>query len=110
VNIVNIYGWTTRFEVLQTTSRIQTGVMRLERGEASGPTPELHPHSDQVVLLLMGELTAELGEETEALSAGASLVIPAGVPHRLINPGDEPALIYTCYASPAYSPGGDAEA
>jgi hypothetical protein len=44
------------FEVLQTSERAQTAMMTLRPGQASGSKSEGHKGSDQVLLMLEGEL------------------------------------------------------
>jgi len=57
----NIYQAKEWFRVLQTTKRSQTAVMTLGPGQSSGDEPEAHASSDQVLLLIHGELSAEIG-------------------------------------------------
>lgn len=92
------------FQILQTRHHSQTAVIRLDPGKATGKDKQDHSHSEQVVLVLQGEFLAEVGDETRTVTIGESLIIPAGVKHRLSNPGGEPALAYTVYAPPVYPP------
>ena len=102
MNIANIHESSEDFHLLETTGRTQTATMTLKPGEATGDTPEAHPHSDQTVVMLEGELVAEVGSESEVLRSGQSLIIPAGVKHRFRNEGSGPAFAFTVYAPPAY--------
>jgi len=106
MNVADILSPSTDFQILQTTSRAQTATMRLRTGEASGERPQAHRESDQIVLLLKGDLHVELGDDEGTIHAGNSLLIPAGTPHRLVNRGKEEALAFTTYSPPAY-PGDD---
>ena len=107
MNVVDISGAWSDFRILQTTPRVQTAVMRLKAGEASGPEKEVHKGSDQVVLVLEGELVAQMGEdEDRKVPTGSSLIIPADTPHRLVNRGESEVRVYTCYAPPAYAEDG----
>lgn len=72
---------------------------------ASGPTADAHAQSDQVLLVLEGELAGEIGEETAQLRRGDSIVIPAGVKHRFTNPGAVAAVTFNVYAPPEYPAG-----
>jgi len=54
----------------------------------AGPPRHRHP-SDQTYFVLQGEITVELGEETRAAKARSAVFIPAGLPHRNWNDGDE---------------------
>jgi mannose-6-phosphate isomerase-like protein (cupin superfamily) len=63
MNVSNIYHAREWFEVLQTTNQSQTAVMRLEPGEPTGKEAESHKHSQQLLLLIEGELLADLDGE-----------------------------------------------
>ena len=56
--------------------------MNLAPGEASGDRPEAHRGSDQVLLVLEGEVMAEVAEEKARLRQGDVVIVPAGVDHR----------------------------
>ena len=62
----NIYRVKECFKVLQTTKRSQTAVMTLGPGQSSGDEPEAHASSDQVLLLVDGELSAKSAESGRA--------------------------------------------
>jgi len=93
------------FHLLQTTGRTQTATITLQPGEATSEDFNAHPHSEQTVVLLEGELVAEVGHEHHVLHGGESLIIPAGAPHRLRNDAQGPAFAFTVYAPPAYESG-----
>ncbi len=97
-NIRNAKDW---FEVLQTSDKSQSAMMTLEPGASSG-SKEAHEKSDQVLLLLEGELAGEIGDEKATLRKGDVLVIPAGVKHRFTNRGDKPAVTFNVYSPPEY--------
>lgn len=102
MNIANIRESAEEFHLLETTGRTQTATMRLGPGAATSDDPNVHPQSDQVVLILEGELMAEVGDERTSLAKDQSLVIPAGVKHRFINEGQGEAFAFTVYGPPAY--------
>ena len=102
MNIADIRESSDEFHLLETTGRTQTASMLLQPGGTTSDKLEAHPHSDQTVLVLEGEFFAEVGEETQVLRAGQSLIIPAGVKHRFKNEGGKPAFAFTVYAPPAY--------
>lgn len=56
---------------------------------APGVTVALHDHehSEQVVLLLEGDLTFTIGERTRRLAPGDTAVVNKGVPHELRSEG-----------------------
>jgi mannose-6-phosphate isomerase-like protein (cupin superfamily) len=92
------------FKVLQTTSRSQTALMNLAPGKTSGDKAEAHPKSDQILVVLDGEVMAEIGEEHAKMHAGDMVVIPAGVHHRFRNVAKKPVRTVSVYAPPAYPP------
>jgi mannose-6-phosphate isomerase-like protein (cupin superfamily) len=102
MNIANIRESSEEFHLLETTGRTQTATMTLKPGAATSDELEIHPHSDQVVLLLQGVLVAETDNERTTMASDQSIVIPAGVKHRFINEGQETAFAFTVYGPPAY--------
>lgn len=54
-----------------------------------GPPTHVHT-SDQIYFIIEGELEIELGSRTEHVSAGESILIPAGLPHHNRNVSDTP--------------------
>lgn len=55
------------FSVLQSTEKTQTAVMTLAPGQSSSEQPERHTLSDQVLLVLEGELVAEVDGRSRTL-------------------------------------------
>jgi mannose-6-phosphate isomerase-like protein (cupin superfamily) len=102
MDVTNINRATEWFEVLQTQKHTQTAMMTLGPGQATGGKPEAHEKSDQVLLVLEGELNGEVGEERAHLGKGDVIIIPAGVEHRFTNDGKESAITFNVYAPPAY--------
>jgi mannose-6-phosphate isomerase-like protein (cupin superfamily) len=102
--LTNLQSAKEWFEVLQTTGRSQTAVMNLAAGESSGDDQESHRSSDQVLLVLEGEILAEIAEEKAKLRQGDVVIVPAGTPHRFENQSEKPASTFTVYAPPAYPP------
>jgi mannose-6-phosphate isomerase-like protein (cupin superfamily) len=91
-------------EVLHTTKLSQSAVMTLKPGDESSEAMNTHESSDQVVLVISGEVEAEMGGMKRKLKQGDTCIIPAGTPHRLANPGTKPALTFSVYAPPVYPP------
>lgn len=102
MNTSSIRESTEEFHLLVTTGRTQTATMTLVAGASTSDEPNTHPHSDQVVLILEGEVRAEIGEERTTLSKDQCVTVPAGVPHRFINEGRKTAFAFTVYGPPAY--------
>jgi mannose-6-phosphate isomerase-like protein (cupin superfamily) len=99
----NIYRVSEWFKVLQTTPRTQTAVMKLGQGQATGGEPEAHEKSDQVILLIAGELSAQIDGKRCRMKPGDVLIIPPRVKHRFTNSGEEPAITFNVYSPPEYS-------
>jgi uncharacterized cupin superfamily protein len=57
-------------------------MMTLQPGDATGDKAEAHKNSDQVLLVLEGELSGEVGEDRPRLNRGDVVVIPAGTGHQ----------------------------
>lgn len=76
--------------------------MTLAPGESSGPKENEHPRSEQVLLLVEGELHAELGDRSFSLKAGDSVIVGKNVEHLFENRGQRPAVTFNVYAPPAY--------
>ena len=102
MNVTNISDAKEWFEVLQTGERSQTAMMTLAPGDATGDKAEAHEKSNQVLLMLEGELTGEVGDERPHLRKGDVIIIPAGLKHRFVNRAKKPALTFNVYSPPAY--------
>jgi mannose-6-phosphate isomerase-like protein (cupin superfamily) len=102
MDVTNIEKAKDWFEVLQTAERSQTAMMTLAPGDATGDKAEAHEKSDQVLLILDGELTGEVGDQRPHLKKGDVITIPAGVKHRFVNRANKPAVTFNVYSPPAY--------
>lgn len=102
MNITNIRETPGQFQLLETTGRTQTATMKLAPGATTSDEMEEHPHSDQVVLILEGEVTAEIGGERTTLRREQCVIIPAAVKHRFTNEGRTDVFAFTVYGPPAY--------
>jgi mannose-6-phosphate isomerase-like protein (cupin superfamily) len=105
MKISNIHNAKSWFQVLQTTAHSQTAVMVLTSGGQSSEEMNIHENSDQALLLVEGELLAEVGGKKTAMRAGDTCIVPAGTPHRFENRGTGRALTFNVYSPPEYSPG-----
>ncbi|MET0220254.1 MAG: cupin domain-containing protein [Tardiphaga sp.] len=52
-----------------------------------------HPAAEESYHVLQGTGWVELGDEVRSLSAGESLLIPEGVPHKIANGSDEDLVV-----------------
>lgn len=58
----------------------------------------LHTHNvEETVLILDGEATAQIGEQTHELGPGDSTWVPADMPHRFVNRGPGEMRIFWVY-------------
>jgi HTH-type transcriptional regulator, repressor for puuD len=75
-------------------NRVTTGITVFGPGTAI----PLHTHNvEEQVLVLEGEATAVVGDDSFELGAGDGTWVPAGVPHRFANRGHGPMRIYWVY-------------
>ena len=100
----NIYRPKSWFKVLQTSPRSQTAVMTLGPGQASGNEPEAHKGSEQVLLLIEGELSAEIAGTRSRMKPGDVVVIPPRTKHKFTNRGSVAAVTFSVYSPPEYPP------
>jgi len=98
-NIRDAKKW---FDVLETASKSQVALMKLSPGKASGPRGNEHPKSEQILLVLEGEIFAEIGEEKATLRKGDIVIVPTDTDHRFMNLSESDALTFNVYAPPAY--------
>ena len=50
----------------------------------------VHARDDETVYIIEGQLTAILDGEARTLSPGESMFLKRGIPHQLMNPGNQP--------------------
>jgi len=105
MTIRNVHEVTEWFEVLETTAQSQTAVMILKPGRPSSAKMSVHKKSDQTLLLLAGELLAEVNGEKRTIHRGDTCIIPAGTPHRFENLGQHTATTFNVYSPPEYPAG-----
>jgi mannose-6-phosphate isomerase-like protein (cupin superfamily) len=98
-NIRDVSDW---FDVLQTTNRTQVAMMILKPGKSSGSRPEGHRNSDQVLLVLEGEVEGEIGDVTITMKEGDFVIIPAGTKHKFNNRSSADAVTFNTYSPPEY--------
>jgi mannose-6-phosphate isomerase-like protein (cupin superfamily) len=91
-----------KFSVVETAQASQTAWMTLAPGEGSGPKENEHPRSEQVLYLVEGELSAEIGGRSFTMHAGDSVIVRRDMPHRFVNNASRPAVTFNVYTPPAY--------
>jgi mannose-6-phosphate isomerase-like protein (cupin superfamily) len=102
MKVKNIRDASNWFEVLQTSKRTQTAMMTLKPGKSSGSEPEGHTESDQVLLVLEGQVEGKIADETVTLREGDVIVIPAGTRHKFSNRSSADAVTFNTYSPPEY--------
>jgi mannose-6-phosphate isomerase-like protein (cupin superfamily) len=102
MNVKNVCEANDWFEILQTTKRTQTAMMTLKPGKSSGSKPEGHKKSDQVLLVLEGEVEGEIGDKTITMKKGDVVVISAGTKHRFSNRSSAVVVTFNTYSPPEY--------
>jgi quercetin dioxygenase-like cupin family protein len=73
----------------------------LPPGGASAAEPWSHP-SEECALVTVGRLVVEVAGTEYALSAGDSCYFDSRLPHRYVNPYDEPAEFVIAVTPPGY--------
>ncbi len=101
-NMKNIRDNDAGFSVLDNGADIQTAVMILGPGDASGPHGYEHAESTQVLFVHDGELEAELDGKKFTIRSGDSVIVAKGVAHRLVNRAQRRAVTFNVYSPPAY--------
>ena len=102
MKVKNIRDASDWFDVLQTTKHTQVAIMTLKPGKSSGSRPEGHKESDQVLLVVEGEVEGEIGDNTIAMSKGDLINIPAGTKHKFTNRSSADVVTFNTYSPPEY--------
>ncbi len=88
--------------VVYTARYSQLVLMSLAPEEDLGE--EVHPR-DQFFSVKAGQGVAVLDGLRTRVEAGFAVIVPAGVPHNIINTGTEPLKLYTLYSPPNHREG-----
>ena len=73
-------------------------------------TRQLVHEVDELAYIVEGEGKLSIGEESVSYSAGEAVLIPAGVPHGVVNDSAAPMSMVYVFASSQYPPTREAEA
>lgn len=80
---------------LKATSAHTAGAFALHEAShpagVPGPPAHRHPHSDEAFYVLSGQMRVLAGDTEHLVSAGAFVLIPAGMAHTFVTASDEPA-------------------
>lgn len=80
-----------------TQSEVTVGRVIIKPGKAN--PRHCHDTCEEVLYLLRGELIHSIGEETVNMSAGDTIIVPAGVMHNAVNQGETDADMIVAYSS-----------
>jgi mannose-6-phosphate isomerase-like protein (cupin superfamily) len=89
--------------VLYTGQNLQLVLMALKPGEDIGL--EIHKTHDQFFHIEKGRGEIVINGTTRRVKGGHAIIVPAGVPHNLINTGAKPMQLYTLYSPPNHRDG-----
>ncbi len=76
--------------------------MKLGPGQSTGEKPEDHKDSDQVIVVIEGQLSAEIDGKRSLMKEGDFVIIPPRTKHKFTNRSDRPAITFNVYSPPEY--------
>ena len=71
-------------------------------GGSTGDEPYTHGDSEELLVVVEGRVHVQLGADVYELDAGDSVHYRSSTPHRISNPGDEPAEVLFVISPPSY--------
>src|SRR5579862_7792697 len=77
-------------------------VARFEPGGSTGDEPYTHGDSEELLIVVEGQVHVQLGTEVHEVAAGDSVHYQSSTPHRVSNPGDETAEVMFVISPPSY--------
>lgn len=90
-------------KVLATGEHSQVVAMCLQPKEDIGE--EVHPHVDQILVLVGGTADAVIEGKRTPVGPGWLVQVPAGARHNIVNTGSADLRLYTVYSPPQHAPG-----
>ena len=81
---------------------LQVIVGELEAGGSTGDEPYTHGDSEELLVVLAGIVSLQLGSEIFELSAGDSIDYRSSMPHRLTNIGGDSTEVMWIISPPSY--------
>jgi transcriptional regulator with XRE-family HTH domain len=81
---------------------LEVVVARFEPGGSTGDEPYTHGESEELLIVVEGDVHVQLGTEVHELAAGDSVHYQSSTPHRVSNPGDETAEVMFVISPPSY--------
>ena len=81
---------------------LEVVVARFDPGGSTGDEPYTHGESEELLIVIEGEVHVQLGADVYTVSAGDSVHYESSTPHRVANHGDEPAEVLFVISPPSY--------
>ena len=81
---------------------LEVVVARFEPGGSTGDEPYTHGDSEELLVVVDGDVHLQLGTEIHELAAGDSVHYQSSTPHRVSNPGSESAEVMFVISPPSY--------
>ena len=81
---------------------LEVVVARFEAGGSTGDEPYTHGDSEELLVVVEGDVHLQLGTELHELAAGDSVHYQSSTPHRVSNLGDEAAEVMFVISPPSY--------
>lgn len=81
---------------------LQVIVGELDGGGSTGEEPYMHGDSEELLVVLDGVVSLQLGSEVFGLETGDSIDYRSSTPHRLVNVGADPAEVMWIISPPSY--------
>ena len=81
---------------------LEVVVARFEPGGSTGDEPYTHGDSEELLIVVEGEVHVQLGTDVHELAAGDSVHYQSSTPHRVSNPGGETAEVMFVISPPSY--------
>lgn len=98
MNLEDIYASFEDLRIAGKQGRSETAVIRLAPGCVTEGNLCGRPGCEQMILVLEGEMTAEIEGGVRTMRKGGTLVIAPGVPFQLRNDGGETAIAFAVCA------------
>jgi transcriptional regulator with XRE-family HTH domain len=81
---------------------LEVVVARFEPAGSTGDEPYTHGDSEELLIVVEGEVHVQLGTDVHELTAGDSVHYQSSTPHRVSNPGHETAEVMFVISPPSY--------
>jgi transcriptional regulator with XRE-family HTH domain len=81
---------------------LEVVVARFEAGGSTGDEPYTHGDSEELLIVVEGDVHVQLGTDVHELGPGDSVHYQSSTPHRVSNPGRETAEVLFVISPPSY--------